>query len=226
MTLVSATGNGTSNVLAEVEQRKRAFQRKDVGQAYRKNAEFYHPKKNPTLAELEDLLLGNKDKESDSPEVIAAVKEFQQIEKNKSVLDIKGPAMPVQTIGGPTPEKTIQLLEKVRSSALAIDDPTPQDLSVAANATAKIQTVQSQISLNQEATRQIEVEVKRQKENEAAVSNRSVQSDFQSPKVVNEELENLQKRRLKEQAIAKYSFQVHMKKYGFADQQPSFFRIA
>ena len=96
----------------------------------------------------------------------------------------------------------------------------------AASATAKIQTVQSQISLNQQAIRQVEVEAKRQRENEAAVSNRSVQSDFQSPKIPSENLENLQKRRFKEQAIAKYSLQVHMKKYGFTDQQPSFFLIA
>lgn len=226
MTLVRATGTGTSNVIAEIEQRKRAFQRRDVGQAYRKNAEFYLPKKNSTLAELEDLLLGNKEKESNSPEVSAAVKEFQQLEKNKSMLDIKGPSMPVQTIGGPTPEKTIELLEKVRSYALAPDIPTPQDLRVAAGATAKIQTVQTQITLNQEANRQIEAEAKRQRENEAAVSNRSVQSDFQSPKVLSKDLENIQKKKIIEQAIAKYAFQVHMKKYGFTDQQPSFFRIA
>ena len=227
MSLVRATGYGATNVTAEIEQRKRAFQRKDVGQAYRKNAEYYQPKKNPTLAELEDLLLGNKEKESDSTAVTAAVKEFQQIEeKNKSMLNIKGPSMPVQTIGGPTPEKTIELLEKVRSSALASDEPTPQNQRIAANATAKIQTVQSQITLNQEATRQIEVEAKRQREDEAAVSNRSVQLDFQSPQVMTEELKNMQKRRFKEQAIAKYTFQVHMKKYGFTDLQPSFFRIA
>ncbi|MEK3978834.1 hypothetical protein MKY37_07005 [Psychrobacillus sp. FSL K6-2836] len=223
MTFVRATGNGASNVMAEIEQRKRAFNRKDVGQAYRKNAAYYEPKKNPTLAELEDLLLGNKEKESVSAEMNVAIKEYQQIEKNKNMLDIKGPTLPVQTIGGPTPEKTIELLEKVRSSALATDEPTPQDLRLAANATAKIQNVQSQITLNQEATRQIELEAKRQREDEAAVSNRSVQSDFQSPKVLSE---NLQKRRFIEQAIAKYAFQVHMKKYGFTDQQPSFFRIA
>lgn len=223
MTLVRATGNGTSNVVAETEQRKRAFQRRDVGQAYRKNAEFYQPKRNPTLAELEDLLLGKKEKEMDSPEVSAAVKEFQQLEKNKSMLDIKGPAIPVQTVGGPTPEKTIELLEKVRSSALALDTPSPQDLRIAANATAKIQTMQTQITLNQEAARQIEVEAKRQKEDEAAVSNRSVLYDFQSPAV---QREDIQKKRYIEQAIAKYSYQVQMKKYGFTEQQPSFFRIA
>lgn len=223
MTLVRATGNGTLNLIAEAEQRKQAFQRKDVGQAYRKNAEYYQPKKNPTLADLEDLLLGKKEKESDSPEISAAVKEFQQLEKSKSMLEIKGPAVPVQIVGGPTPEKTIELLEKVRSSALAPDHLSSEDLRLAANATAKIQTVQTQITLNEEATRQIGVEAKRQREDEAAVSNRSVQYDLQSPGV---QREDLQKKRYIEQALAKYSFQVQMKKYGFTDQQPSFFRIA
>ncbi|SDN27248.1 hypothetical protein SAMN05518871_104138 [Psychrobacillus sp. OK028] len=210
MTLIRVAGNG-------------AFQRKDVGQAYRKNAEFYQPKKNPSLAELEDLLLGNKEKEIDSNEVSAAVKEFQQMEKNKGMLDIKGPSVPVQTIGGPTPEDTIELLEEVRSTALADADPTPQELRTAATASAKIQSVQSQITLHQEATRQIEIEAKRQREDEAAISNRSVQYDHQPPEVRGE---NVQKRRFIEQAIAKYSLQVHLKKYGFTDQQPSFFRIA
>lgn len=187
MTLVRVASNG-------------AFQRKDVGQAYRKNAEFYQPKKSPNLAELEDLLLGNKE-----------------------ILDIKGPSVPVQTIGGPTPEETIELLEKVRSIALAPANPTPQDLRTAATATAKIQSVHSQITLHQEAARQIEVEAKRQREDEAAISNRSVQYDYQPPEVRSE---NVQKRKFYEQAIAKYSHQVHLKKHGFTDQQPSFFRIA
>lgn len=223
MTLVRATGNGTLNLIAEAEQRKQAFQRKDVGQAYRKNAEYYYPKKNPTLADLEDLLLGKKEKESDSSEISAAVKEVQQLENSKSMLEIKGPAVPVQTVAGPTLEKTIELLKKVRSSALAADHLSSEDLRLAANATAKIQTVQTQITLNQEATRQIGFETKRQREDEAAVSNRSVQYDLQSPGV---QREDLQRKRYIEQAIAKYSFQVQMKKYGFTDQQPSFFRIA
>ncbi|MEI4768980.1 hypothetical protein WAX74_04815 [Psychrobacillus sp. FJAT-51614] len=229
MSLVKSTGNGMSHQLVGVEERKRAIQRKDAEDAYRRQAAYYKPKV-PTLSELENLLLGNKERELDSPEVSAAVREFQQIERvnnqKQNILEIKGPSIPVQTIGGPTPEKTIELLEKVRSFALESPDPTPQDLRVAAGATAKIQQVQSQITLNQEANRQIELEVKRQMEDEATVFNRSVQSDFQSPKVLEEDLEKLQKKRLIEQAIAKYSYQVHLKRNGFGDMQPSFFRIA
>lgn len=229
MNIVKSTGNGMSNVVSDFEERKRAMQRKDAGDAYRKQAEYFHPKV-PSLSELEDLLLGNKEKEPETPEVSAAVREFQQLEsangKAQNMHEIKGPSTSVQTIGGHTLERKIELLEKVRSSALASAEPTPQDLRVAANATSKIQQVQSQITLNQEANRQIELEAKKQTEDEAAVFNRSVPSDFQSPKMFKEDLGNIQKKRLKEQAIAKYSYQVHLKRYGFADQQPSFFRIA
>ncbi|WP_391119824.1 hypothetical protein [Psychrobacillus sp. L3] len=224
MTLIKATGNGMSHQITSLEERKRAMQRKDAGEAYRKHATYFQPKV-PSLSELENLLLGNKEREEETPEVSAAVKEFQQLEGANS-RPTKGPSTTVQTIGGPTLEKTIELLEKVRSSALVPVEPTPQDVRVVASTTAKIQQVQSQIMLNQEANRQIKLEVKNQKENEAAVFNRSTHSDFQSPKVLEEDLGNIQKKRLKEQAIAKYSYQVHLKRYGFTDQQSSFFRIA
>lgn len=229
MNLVKSTGNGMSNQPANFEERKRAMQRKDAGDAYRKQTEYFQPK-TPTLSDLEDLLLGNKEREPETPEVSAAVREFQQLENTNSrtqhIVDIKAPSTSVQTIGGPTHEKTIELLEKVRGSALALAEPTPQDLRVAASATAKIQQVQAQIMLNKEANRQIDIEVKRHIENEAAIYNRSVQSDFQSPKVLEVDLSNLQKKRLKEQAIEKYSYQVHLKRFGFTDQQASFSRIA
>ena len=40
-----------------------------------------------------------------------------------------------------------------------------------------------------EANRQIDLEVKQQLEEEASISNRSVPSDFQSPKVLQEDLQ-------------------------------------
>lgn len=217
-----------SSLISNNEERKRAMQRKDAGDAYRKQAEYFRPI-TPSLAQLEDLLLGKKEREQEAPEVSAAVREFQQIEyfqQRQSVQDIRGPHVPVQTIGGPTLDDTVALLEKVRSSALAASIPSTQDLRIAASASAKIRQVHTQITLNEEANRQILNEVKRQVEDEAAVSNRSVQSDFQSPKVLAEDLAELQKKRLVEQAIAKYSYQVRMTRYGFTEQQPSFFRVA
>lgn len=220
MSLVKATGNGMSNLVSSM----RAVQRKDAGQAYRKHHDYFQPK-TPSLNELEELLLGNKEKEKDTPELSAAIREFQEMEK-QTIMDIKGPGTPIQSIGGPTPEKTIELLEKVRSQALAEMPATPQHLLVAANATSKIRQEEAQLTLNEMANRQIELETKRQKEMEAEVFNRSMQVDFQTPKVLEEDLQSLQTKRLKEQAIAKYSYQVHLRKYGFSDQQPSFFQIA
>ncbi|SES02161.1 hypothetical protein [Psychrobacillus sp. OK032] len=211
MSLVRSTGNGMLGKWADIEQRKRMLQRQNAGNAYRKTAEYLQPKV-PTQSELEELLLGKKERELDMPS-----------SGKTNMLDIKGPSIPVQTIGGPTLEKTVELLEKVRSTALAPAKPTPEDLRVAASASAKIQRVNAQITLNMEASRQIALEVKQQLEDEASISNRSVPSDLQSPKMLQEDL---QKKRLKEQAIAKYSYQVHLKRYGFADLEPSFFRIA
>lgn len=213
VSIVRSTGNGMLGRWAEFEERKRALQRYNAGDAYRKQAEYFQPKV-PTLTELEELLLGNKERQPET-----------STNESTKMLDIKGPSIPVQTIGGPTLEKTVELLEKVRSNALAPAQPSPEDLRVATSASAKIQRVNAQISLNKEANRQIDLEVKQQLEEEASISNRSVPSDFQSPKL-QEDLENLQKKRWREQAIEKYSYQVNLKRYGFADLEPSFFRIA
>lgn len=214
MSIVRSTGNGMLGQWSDFEERKRLSQRHNAGDAYRKQAEYFQPKV-PTLSELEELLLGNKERQADT-----------STNQSTSMLDIKGPSIPVQTIGGPTLEKTVELLEKVRSTALAPAQPTPEDLRVATSASAKIQRVNAQISLNMEANRQIDLEVKQQLEEEASISNRSVPSEFQSPEQLQEDLENLQKKRWKEQAIEKYSYQVNLKRYGFADLEPSFFRIA
>ncbi|MDI2587852.1 hypothetical protein OR571_12165 [Psychrobacillus sp. NEAU-3TGS] len=211
MNLVRSTGNGMLGRWADVEERKRMHKRHNAGDAYRRQAEYFQPKI-PTLSQIEELLLGNKEKVTDTPS-----------NPKTNIIDIKGPSIPVQTIDGPTLEKTVELLEKVRSTALAPAEPTPEDLRVAASASAKIQRVNAQITLNMEANRQIALEVKQQLEDEASISNGSVPSDLSSPKVLQVDL---QKKRLKEQAIAKYSYQVHLKRYGFADLEPSFFHIA
>lgn len=214
MSIVRSTGNGMLGRWAEFEERKRALQRHNAGNAYRKQAKYFQPKV-PNLSELEELLLGNKEKKPEMP-----------VNQSTKMLDIKGPSIPVQTIGGTTLEETVELLEKVRSNALAPAQPTPEDLLLATSASAKIQRVNAQISLNEEANRQIDLEVKQQLEEEASISNRSVPLDLESPKQLREDLENLQKKRWREQAIEKYSYQVHLKRYGFADLEPSFFRIA
>ncbi|MBS7344140.1 MAG: hypothetical protein KIG60_00510 [Caryophanon sp.] len=47
-----------------LEERRKAIGRKDAGQAYRKNAEYFGEKRNDALKALEDLLSGKLDKET------------------------------------------------------------------------------------------------------------------------------------------------------------------
>ncbi|WP_107948319.1 putative metalloprotease CJM1_0395 family protein [Lysinibacillus parviboronicapiens] len=72
--------------------RKKILQRKEAGDAYRKNAQYFQPKKNPLLLELENLLLGHKDQDlyeqhkeeakEVTPQQRAMISDLQQIEKN------------------------------------------------------------------------------------------------------------------------------------------------
>ncbi|QDQ01159.1 hypothetical protein FOH38_12240 [Lysinibacillus fusiformis] len=72
--------------------RKKILQRKEAGNAYRKNAQYFQPKKNPLLLELENLLLGRKDQDlyeqhkEEEKEVTlqqrAMISDLQQTEKN------------------------------------------------------------------------------------------------------------------------------------------------
>ena len=72
--------------------RKKILQRKEAGDAYRKNAQYFQPEKNPILLELENLLLGHKDQDlyeqhkeeskDVSPQQQAMIRDLQQTEKN------------------------------------------------------------------------------------------------------------------------------------------------
>ncbi len=52
----------TKSIESDVENRKRAFQRREMGQAYRKNAQ-YQATKNPLLEALENLLSGKTERD-------------------------------------------------------------------------------------------------------------------------------------------------------------------
>ena len=78
--------------IAALEDRRKILLRKGVGDAYRKNLQYFQPKKNPVLLELENLLFGHKDhdlyekhKEESkeiTPKEQATIQEMQQTEKN------------------------------------------------------------------------------------------------------------------------------------------------
>ncbi len=185
----------------DLENRKRALQRRDMGDAYKKNAQ-YQSKKNPMLEALENLLSGKTEKDLhatdqakrefevptseqetsfveqqkqklEQPEVKAEIKELELTEKEVIVHEqahkavggsvtgpitythtegpdgkryIDGGEVSINTKEGSTPEETLKILEKVKAAALAPAEPSPQDLRVAASATAQIQQTRVEIT--------------------------------------------------------------------------------
>ncbi|MEG0258974.1 MAG: hypothetical protein RR651_03795, partial [Lysinibacillus sp.] len=170
--------------LASIENNKRVIQRKEAGNAYKKNAQYFQPKKNPVLEELEKLLLGHKDlelyekdKESqvEMNEVTAAIHELQQTEQNvrthkttnedelvSTAQKTEQSFFVEKTVKNTVPEsldeQTIQILESVKSAALAPTDPSSQDLRIAASADAQIQIVKGKLDGNEDLSFEVDEE--------------------------------------------------------------------
>jgi len=149
--------------------RKKLLQRKEAGDAYRKNALYFQPKKNPLLQELESLLLGQKDldlyeqQKEESQEVTPQQQAiFQEMEQTKKTVLAHEQANKMgnsegfesisssqlsndEDIVGMNPENTLQILEQVRNAALTPAQPSSQDLRIAASANAQIQQIQAQL---------------------------------------------------------------------------------
>lgn len=149
--------------------RKKVLQRKEAGDAYRKNALYFQPKKNPILQELENLLLGQKDldlyeqQKEESQEVMphqqAIFQEMEQTKKNvlaheqankmvssEGVESISSSQLSDdEDVVGINPENTLRILEQVRNAALTPAQPSTQDLRIAASANAQIQQIQAQL---------------------------------------------------------------------------------
>ena len=185
----------------DLENRKRALQRREMGDAYKKNAQ-YQSKKNPMLEVLENLLSGKTEKDLhaadqvkrefvesaseqdksfveqqkeklEQPEVNAEIKQLELTEQEVMIHEqahkavggsvtgaitythtegpdgkryINGGEVSINTKEGSTPEETLEILEKVKAAALAPAEPSPQDLRVAASATAQIQQTRAEIA--------------------------------------------------------------------------------
>lgn len=135
--------------------RKKILQRKQAGDAYRKNSLYFQPKKNPLLLELENLLLGHTDQDlyeqqkEESKEVTpqqqAIIEDLQQTKKNVLAHERtqKAEALEYSQLEHIDGEASIvdverlQILEQVKDTA----QPLPQDLRVAASANAQIQQI-------------------------------------------------------------------------------------
>jgi len=141
--------------------RKKVLQRKQVGDAYRKNALYFQPKKNPILLELENLLLGHTDQElyeqqkeeskEVSPQQQAIMQDLQQTKnvlahEQKQYSQLERLDEEVSIVDDANTEETLQILEQVRNTALAPAQPSPQDLRVAASTNAQIQHMQAQLN--------------------------------------------------------------------------------
>lgn len=138
---------------SDFEQRKRLLARKEMDQAYKKNAKFVEASKNPLLAALENLLSGKAEKDLINQDIEAKKQfnpnSFSQIVDKSDVYDqvykvaggevIDGEES-IQMVTGSTDE-TLQILEKVRSTALSSISSSPQDFRIAEAASTQIQAL-------------------------------------------------------------------------------------
>ncbi|MEK8196381.1 hypothetical protein [Lysinibacillus sp. FSL M8-0134] len=134
--------------------RKKILQRKEAGDAYRKNAMYFQPKKNPLLLELENLLLGRTDQDlyeqqqekakEVTPQQQAIMEDLQQTEAYVRAHEHAYKAGATDNIDSSAVSNleqndTLQILEQVRHAALAPTEPSPQDLRVVQSVNAQIQ---------------------------------------------------------------------------------------
>lgn len=229
---------------SDFEQRKRLIARKEMDNAYKKNAKFAEASKNPLLAALENLLSGKAEKDLLNQEVEAKKNLnsnlFAQVDAQ--VEKLTHPEMKVdlrelqitekEVAGGEelnqtalirTPEETIQVLENVREAALAPISPSIQDIRIAATATAQIQAMngasleETEVeNLPPYAGESFDVEVPN-------LFSSDVKRDVEAPTVFGKELEKELFTRTFNKAKSTYSTHIAMVKNSFlAYNEPQF----
>ena len=254
----------------DLENRKRTLQRREAGDAYKKNAQ-YQAKKNPMFEVLENLLSGKTEKDlhaadqakkefgtpiSEQSEVKAEIKELELTEEEVIVHEqahkavgggvtgsitythtegpdgkryINGGEVSINTKEGATAEETLKILEKIKAAALAPADPSPQDLRVAASATAQIQQTRAEIG-QQNAEEEAEpfAGVDTNVEVPARFMNNFEQRDAtQGTLLSGRELESLLYERTFKKASMKYSHHIDMVKNGYQSfDEPTFSKTA
>lgn len=267
------------NTGSDFEQRKKMLARKEMDQAYKKQAKYVDPKKNPMLHALENLLSGKTEKEllaqdvvekQDNaskeqlpreeklqlPEVKQEIKDLMTTERevvaheqaHKAVgagvtgpisytqeqgpddqLYITGGEVSIQAPPTNSLDEKLQVLEKVRQAALAPANPSPQDLRVAASATAQIQAVRSELNL--EEANELEEEAPFANETfEVNIPERfmnEVERDAQAETLFGKDLEKLLVNRMYNKAKSIYSSHVEMVKNNYRSyNEPLFSRTA
>ncbi|AWE06216.1 hypothetical protein DCE79_01930 [Lysinibacillus sp. 2017] len=242
----------------DFEERKRSLQRKEVGDVYKKHAKYADASKNPMLQALENLLSGKTEKdlheadaavrkETQASSVEVRERFFEQPsingqlqQTNKDVIapetenEVTGvngsvavaSAMP---ISNEESDDTGALLEKLRQAALAPAQPSPQDLRVAASASAQLQQVRAEKT--GEPVEELEELAPHAEEDLTFTMPERFEKDFardpQEKTVFGQDLEKLLFKRTFNNAATKYNSHVAMVKNGYRPvYEPIFSQIA
>ncbi|WP_155592465.1 hypothetical protein [Lysinibacillus cavernae] len=223
--------------------RKKILQRKEAGDAYRKNAMYFQPKKNPLLLELENLLLGRTDQdlyeqqqeESNevTPEQQAIMEDLQQTEKNvrahEQAFKAGGTSDNIvsSAVSNPELHDTLQVLERVRNAALASTEPSPQDLRVAHSVNAQMQHMLNNSNSENDIIEEYEpyfvrdiIEVKVPER-----FSKELKSDPFADTIFGKNYETAFKLRTFKQASEKYAAHVQMTKNGYRPDKDSVFSL-
>jgi hypothetical protein len=224
--------------------RKKILQRKEAGDAYRKNAMYFQPKKNPLLLELENLLLGRTDQDlyeqqEKAKEITtqqqAIMEDLQQTEVNvrahEHAYKSGTPTDHVASSAVSNLEQndTLQILEQVRHAALAPTEPSQQDLRVAQSANAQIQQMlnnshSEDVIINEDEPTFVRdlIEIKVPER-----FSKELNLDPFADTIFGKNYETAFKLRAFKQASEKYAAHVQMTKNGYRpDKDPTFSLIA
>ncbi|WP_397536959.1 hypothetical protein [Rummeliibacillus pycnus] len=202
-----------SDRYTEIENRKRALRQKTADNAYRKNAQYFKPNFNPALEELVELLTGKKEQEH-QPEVQSAIRDLKQnqekavkaevessiiVEKdvNTEKMEASSLQQAITSSHSAPHDQTIAILEDVRLTALAPENPSKQDYQVVANATETIQQAKGQSTQASEPLKVVQMN--------------------------GQEKDETAKKLFLKKAISRYSFHVQMAKQGFQFAQPTIY---
>ena len=201
----------TSAFAGDQLQRYDAVRRRTAEHAYDRQAN-YNGRNQKTLGDLEALLTGKKELES-QPEK----RDFKKLDAGQ----VKQIALPL----GKTLEETVDAWRDVRREAISSPEQTTAEQQLAAAASAKILETEAQIALQERQESQIKLD-------ESHNNADTVRHQIVSLPVASMELptdtkrEELLERKRFTKAISAYSVQVDAKRNGFNVEKPSFYKTA
>jgi len=225
--------------------RKKILQRKEAGDAYRKNAQYFQPKKNPILLELENLLLGRKDQDlyeqhkedakDVTPQQQAMMQDLQQTGKN-----VRAHEQAFKTVGSDQGEsfsssrlketayegeEPLQVLPQNRYDVLAF-----QDSVVTVNANDQMPQLEAEIDSAQldEATYELEPPYVTEKI-DVKIPERFLKElnlDPFADTIFGKSYEEALKARTFKMASAKYAAHIQMAKSGYRFGEDSTFSMS